>query len=98
MAGTTDTKYMHRIRFMGAMGTIVGFVCEGAGPTDFSALELSQRKIPIVLVQNEAFPYSCSNAIPRLVPIVPFVGPAVQGFHRAQLPLLMRVQPIVCKE
>jgi hypothetical protein len=65
------------------MGTVWGFVYEGEGPktdqervpSNFSALEDEQRELPIVLVRidgdDESFPYSCSQEVSRLIPIVP---------------------------
>jgi hypothetical protein len=67
--------------FNGAMGTVWGFVYQGAGPqtheervpTDFSVLEDFQRELPIVLVRmdgtDESFPYTCYDNVSRLVPI-----------------------------
>jgi hypothetical protein len=67
--------------FNGAMGTVWGFVYQGAGPqtheervpTNFSVLEDCQRELPIVLVRmdgtDESFPYTCYNNVSRLVPI-----------------------------
>eukprot|EP01034_Spumella_vulgaris_P001514 gene1514-2008_t len=69
--------------YNGAMGTVWGLVYEGSGPqserervpSDFGALEDSQRELPIVLVridgEDASFPYSCSTTVTRLIPIVP---------------------------
>jgi hypothetical protein len=74
--------------FNGAMGTVWGFVYQGAGPqtdeervpSNFSMLEDYQRELPILLVRmdgtDESFPYTCYDNVSRLVPISPIANDA----------------------
>jgi hypothetical protein len=89
--------------YNGAMGTVYGFVYKGSGPDQsgsetsdasikFCDLEDEQREIPIVLVQMDGdnYPHSCSDAVPRLIPIVAVVGDSniKTDYKRIQLPIL----------
>lgn len=86
--------------YNGGMGTVWGFVYEGAGPQPdtngkrFADMTESEREIPVVLVQmdgdEKTFPYSCNPNVPRLVPITEILSQGLlQGaYHRLQVPIL----------
>jgi hypothetical protein len=88
--------------YNGAMGTVYGFVYKGSGPDKvsdtsdatikFCDLQDDRREIPIVLVQMDGqdYPHSCSNEVPRLIPIVAVVGDSniKTDYKRIQLPIL----------
>ena len=99
--------------YNGAMGTVYGFVYKGSGPDKvsdtsdatikFCDLQDDRREIPIVLVQMDGqdYPHSCSNEVPRLIPIVAVVGDSnIKTDYKRILPFyqLTQGQPIAYKD
>ena len=96
----TSNEFVEGAIYNGQMGTVLGFVYEGNGPTtpddycpkDFGFLQDHEREMPIVLIQIDGdIDYSCSKIIPRLVPFGPIEGRVIIGgdYKRWQYPFLV---------
>ena len=96
----TENIFVEGGLFNGAMGTVKGFVYRKGEPDpqettkSFSDMSDVEKEIPVVLVQLDGDETthrwgSCSQKVPRLVPIAARVGIAVPGtdYKRVQLPL-----------
>jgi hypothetical protein len=87
--------------YVGAMGTVVGFVYKGEGQKPSllkSCLAEADHELPVVLVRmdgdDDSFPCSCVSSVSRVVPITPLPSPQrieVDGrrFIRFQVPLAL---------
>jgi len=96
----TDNLWTAGGLYNGAMATVFGFIYKGNGPStpdeycprDFGALTDSQREQPIVLLQmDDGYSESCSQDVPRLVPIDAVEGLALikNDYKRCQYPFVL---------